>query len=339
MTNLDLHQTLDFLEKAIQARLGLFDAEHRTAFRLFNGFYEGCPELAVDLYAATLLIHDYQALPQTAQLWLQPIQDFLLSRLPWVKTVIVKRRSADDPQERRGLVTFGGPPDQKILENGVWYAIDLQFNRDASFYLDTRSLRNWIRAAMKQNTLLNIFAYTGSLGVAALAGGARRVIQLDRSKTALSLAAASYDLNNFSEAKKDLLVGDFFKESGRLRRRGQAFDCVLVDPPFFSASRTGRVDLVSQNRRLVNKIRPLVNHQGRLVLVNNAIFVPGRSYLAELESLCADGYMKIEELIPVSQDFTGYPETIQAHPPADPAPFNHTTKIVVLRVRRKNFVA
>jgi 23S rRNA (cytosine1962-C5)-methyltransferase len=45
--------------------------------------------------------------------------------------------------------------------------------------------------------------------------------------------------------------------------------------------------------------------------------------------------MEIEELIPVPADFTGFAETRVTGPPADPAPFNHPTKIVVMRVRRK----
>jgi 23S rRNA (cytosine1962-C5)-methyltransferase len=52
-----------------------------------------------------------------------------------------------------------------------------------------------------------------------------------------------------------------------------------------------------------------------------------------LEALCKDGYLKIRELIPVPEDFVGC-EKVGA-PVTDPAPFNHSTKIAVLDVRRK----
>jgi len=48
-----------------------------------------------------------------------------------------------------------------------------------------------------------------------------------------------------------------------------------------------------------------------------------------------DGYLKIAELIPVPEDFTGYPATRLGLPVTEPAPFNHSTKIAVLEVRRK----
>jgi 23S rRNA (cytosine1962-C5)-methyltransferase len=55
-----------------------------------------------------------------------------------------------------------------------------------------------------------------------------------------------------------------------------------------------------------------------------------------LEGLCKDGYLKIQELISIPEDFTGYPETRVRMPMTDPAPFNHSTKIAVLTVKRKS---
>jgi len=72
-----------------------------------------------------------------------------------------------------------------------------------------------------------------------------------------------------------------------------------------------------------------------LIAINNALYVSGKEYLQTLEALCQDGYLKIKELIPVPEDFTGYPETRVGNPITDPAPFNHSTKIAILEVRRK----
>ncbi len=46
-------------EKAINARQSLFDTEHQSAFRLFNGFTEGNPNLVIDVYASTVVFHNY----------------------------------------------------------------------------------------------------------------------------------------------------------------------------------------------------------------------------------------------------------------------------------------
>ncbi len=313
----------------------LFDG----AFRLFNGFLEGCPDLAVDLYGRTLVLYDHAAEQKAGQPMLARAVHRLRERLPWVQAVIVKQREADQPEKRRGIVVYGKAPDTKVCELGVWYAIDLMLNRDASLYLDTRNLRGWAIDHLAGLSVLNTFAYTGSLGVAALAGGARRVAQLDLNRRFLDLARASYALNGFSVRQQDFLAGDFWQQINYLKRTGQLFDCVFVDPPFFSLTGRGRVDLASDYQRVINKVRPLVGHGGFLVAINNALFFSGAAYLQLLEQLCEDGYLAIETLVPVPADFTGFPETRVGLPPVDPAPFNHATKIAILRVRRKDLRA
>jgi 23S rRNA (cytosine1962-C5)-methyltransferase len=78
-------------------------------------------------------------------------------------------------------------------------------------------------------------------------------------------------------------------------------------------------------------MKPLVKPGGYLVAINNAVFVSGADFMTTLESVCADGYMTLAEIIPIPEDFTGYRETRVGTPITDPAPFNHSTKIAILR--------
>jgi 23S rRNA (cytosine1962-C5)-methyltransferase len=326
---------ISLLERALTARAGLFDARHEAAFRLFNGFYEGDPQLVVDLYARTLVLHNYAQAPAATQETIQAVQAYLREKLPWVRAAIVKTRHATDDEARRGSVIFGERLDRRVREHGVWYAVDLLMNRDAGFYLDTRLLREWAIGHLAGKRVLNTFAYTGSLGVAAMAAHAARVVQMDRNRAFLNVAKESYTLNGFPIVKANFMGEDFFALTSRMRRLDERFDCVFVDPPFFSATSGGRVDLEKESFRILNKVRPLIDDGGWLVAINNALFISGADYLRMLQTLCADGYLAIEELIAVPEDFTGYPQTRVSEPPLSPAPFNHPTKIALLRVRRK----
>jgi len=322
------------LEKALAARLPLLDEKHQSALRLFNGFTEGQPDLVVDLYARSLVFHNYAEIPIQGIANIREAQAFYLERLPWVQAIVLKTRHGTTPQEKRGLPLHGETLDRKIRENGVWYALDLTMNRDASLYLDTRNLRKWLKDNMVGKSVLNTFAYTGSLGVAAMAGGAARVVQLDRNRDFLSLAKTSYTLNGFPIVKSDFVGADFFPAVSRFKHEGQTFDCILLDPPFFSATSKGRVDLENDPARLINKARPLVKSGGYLVVINNALFVSGADFMEILDSLCLDGFVSIEHLIPVPDDFVGVPPAAGiAHHPTDPTPFNHPTKIAVLRIK------
>lgn len=326
---------MQLLDKALASRALLVDSKNESAFRLFNGFVEGCPDLIVDIYASTAVIHNYADQPEQGVTFIEEARQFINTSLPWVRTGIVKTRNGITQNKKRGELLFGTEIDRKIKEHGVWYSIDLTLNRDASFYLDTRNLRKWIIDNLKNKSVLNTFAYTGSFGVAALAGGASRVVQIDLNKEFLNIAKTSYSLNGFPIQKGNFIPRDFFEQVGNMKRTNTFFDCIIIDPPFFSITSKGKVDQEKESARLINKVRPLINDGGYLVAINNALFVSGQEYMQTLESLCRDGYLKIKELIPVPQDFTGYPETRMANPVTDPSPFNHSTKIAVLEVKRK----
>lgn len=352
------------LVQAVEARQSLFDPEHQSAFRLFNGFSEGNPDLVIDLYASTLVFHNYAPLgtglmtvPNSdrrssdndeietfgqipagakshAEQLIQEAENVLRDKCPWLHAAILKIRNGKTQEEKRGRLLFGGKPDRRIREHGVWYAIDLTMNRDASFYLDTRNLRQWLIENTQGKTILNSFAYTGSLGVAATAGGASRVVQLDLNRQFLNLAKDSYTLNGFPIHGGDFITADFFSAIGKFKRTGETFDGVLIDPPFFSTTSKGKVDQVNESARLINKVRPLINDGGILVAINNALYVSGKEYMQTLELLCKDGYLKIKELIPVPEDMVGYNRVNT--PITDPGPFNHSTKIAILDLKRKS---
>ena len=287
----------------------------------------------MDVYARTVVIHNYADDPNANQDVVTEIVSHLQVELPWLRAGIVKTRNGTLQQDKRGQLVFGEKPDHKINENEIWYAIDLTLNRDASFYLDTLLLRKWLKENMKDKSVLNTFAYTGSLGVAAMAGGASRVVQTDRNRQFLNLAKDSYSLNGFPIYKNDFIAQDFFPVIAKFKNTKQFFDCVIIDPPFFSTTSKGKVDLVNESARIINKVRPLINDGGYLVAINNALYASGQEYMQTLEGLCKDGYLEIKELIPVPENFIGYNRI--GKPVTDPAPFNHSTKIAILKVKRK----
>ena len=258
--------------------------------------------------------------------------------LPWLGAALWKVRESQDPVARNGRLLFGerGALDRRVVENGVKYVLALDRHQDASLYLDTRLLRAWAKKNLAGKKVLNTFAYTGSLGVAARAGGAAQVVHVDLNRQYLNLAKDSYALNKLPVAKTDFKVADFFEAMSWLKKEGALFDCLFLDPPFFSLTKGGRVDLEKEADRLLNKARPLLGDGGALVAVNNALFTSGAQWKATLEAICQDGYLALEEIVPVPEDFTGYPATRVGTAPVDPAPFNHSTKIAVLRVRRKD---
>ncbi|MFN7035477.1 MAG: class I SAM-dependent methyltransferase [Bellilinea sp.] len=326
------------VETALRERLPLLDEQHQSAIRLFSGFYEGFPDVLIDLYGATLVIFNYHEKPVVLRPLLIELQKWLLRQFPWITAVVHKTRSIRNMPSRLGVIRYGDETSltTRIVEQGVQYAINLRLNQDASFYLDTRNLRGWLKDHMAGKSVLNTFAYTGSLGAAALAGGARRVVQTDHNPRFLELARETYRLNDWPMNDEDFLVGDFFKVVDGLKRRKQLFDCVILDPPFFSTGFNGEIFLNEKTLPLLNKVRPLVAHEGALIVVNNALFMSGTGLIRIFDEGSQSGYLWLDEIIPVPEDVTGFPNTRVTPPPVDPSPFNHPTKIAILRVARKD---
>jgi 23S rRNA (cytosine1962-C5)-methyltransferase len=306
-----------------------------NAFRLFNGFYEGSSGLVVDRYGETLVIFDH-GVPGESEQAIQWIGAWAAREFPDLHAILLKQRQNPEKNWVNGILIHGCQLTKLIKEFNVSYALDLQLNQDASFYLDTRNLRRWLLDHSSGLKVLNTFAYTGSLGVAAGAGGASLVVQTDLNENFLDLALESWRLNELDPQKGQIVSGDFFRVTGKFRNEKRLFDCVILDPPYFSTTDAGRIDLQGDISRLINKVRPLVAHEGWLIVINNALFLSGQAFMDELNALCESPYLSFETIIPVPEDVTGYPETIFDAPPVNPAPFNHPTKIAILRAFRKD---
>ena len=82
------------LSGAIAARQPLLDEPHEGAVRLLNGFLEGWPTLVLDVYATTLVVHDYADERIGDEATVRAAAAAVRSRLPWVETVLWKVRNA-----------------------------------------------------------------------------------------------------------------------------------------------------------------------------------------------------------------------------------------------------
>ena len=80
--------------------------------------------------------------------------------------------------------------------------------------------------------VLNAFGYTGGFSVAALKGGAQRVVTVDASQKALDTAAANLQLNGFSVEDNPCLVSDMKDYVKEINEND--FDMIILDPPAFA---------------------------------------------------------------------------------------------------------
>lgn len=313
---------MPFFNDAINRRSALFTQKETDCFRLFNGFYEGCSDFCVDTYAGTAVIHWLNRHTEPSPEFLSSCSEALLNNTP-TQAILLKNRYASEDDLKKGKLLYGTGRALECHEFGAAYPLRLTMNKDCGFYLDTANLRKWLLENSRGKRVLNCFAYTGSLGLAAQAGGAASVTQTDCNRNYLP---------NYPGQK--ILYGDFFRIAGSLRHSEKLYDILILDPPFFSTGNGGKVDQEHGSLSLLNKIRPLAADGGKIILINNALYLSGQEFASQIQSLTSE-YLRLGEIIPVPESFYGW-DLSKGKLPEDPAPFNHPTKIVVLEVSRKD---
>jgi 23S rRNA (cytosine1962-C5)-methyltransferase len=309
--------------------LAAWRAHPVTALRLFDGPREGELEApTVELFGRTAVIFDRRKEGDSSEP-IVALAGMLRASLPALSTAVWKKKASFD----RGTVVLGDEKDltRRIEEDGVRYAVRLLAHHDATFFLDTALLRHRLKDAGPRR-VLNLFAYTGSLGVAARAAGAS-VVHVDKSSEHLEQAKTSYAMNGLPVSRADFRALDFFRAAAALRKAGETFDTVILDPPPLAVGPTGTIDLQRGLLPIVNKVRPLVRDGGELVVVVNSLFCSGKDLLAQLEGATSDGYATVGEIVAVPRCCKA---PLVRELPSDPAPFEHPTKIVALRIRRKD---
>jgi len=92
-------------------------------------------------------------------------------------------------------------------------------------------VRKWLTNNSEGRRVLNLFSFTGSLGIAALKGGAKAAIHLDKSKDLLPRIQKSYEKNALDIGTRSFIQGDIYKHLPKAIKNGQKFDGIILDPP------------------------------------------------------------------------------------------------------------
>jgi 23S rRNA (cytosine1962-C5)-methyltransferase len=220
--------------RAVALRAPMLDTRH-TGCRLIHGEADGLPGVVADRYGDTVVL---QLSAAGAERWRDAIVDALAAA---TGAACVYERSDADVRNLEGLPPRTGalrgvlPAEVSLLEDGLAYRVDVVAGQKTGFFLDQRDSRATVRALAAGRETLNVFCYTGGFTLAALAGGARRVVSIDSSADALALACENLARNPaLDAARAEWREADAFAELRKLRDAAASFDLVVLDPPKFA---------------------------------------------------------------------------------------------------------
>jgi 23S rRNA (cytosine1962-C5)-methyltransferase len=264
------------------------------AYRLINAENDGLPGIRVDAWGPhrTVIVDT----PAT-----KPLLGLLTESLrrAGAETVAVSTRrdprDAEGREEIRGQF-LGDPPGAVVVrERGLSFVVRPDQGPDVGLYPDMREARAWLAPRVAGRRVLNLFAYTGAFSVSAAANGAE-VVTVDLSERYLSWAKENFAANGLPVDEAAFLAEDSFKALDRLRRKGESFSLVIVDPPSFSHSDAGMFSVDRDYVRLIAACARVIAPGGWLLAATNHGQTSPHQFQGFVEDGCRKAGREAQEL-------------------------------------------
>jgi len=222
------------IKRAIFSRGKILEQD---AVRLVHAESDGLPGVIADRYKQWIVV---QVLTTGAEKHREQIIEAIVEETGCKN--VYERSDADvrileGLEQRCGLLRGDFTPESiEISEHGLRYLIDFTHGQKTGFFIDQRDNRAKLSSYSDEKQVLNCFCYTGGFTLNAMAGGARNIISIDSSSTAIALAKRNWSKNHFSDDAAEWIEGDVFQELRRFRDGAQSFDLIILDPPKFAAT-------------------------------------------------------------------------------------------------------
>src|SRR6476620_3566067 len=157
-----------------------------TCYRIYDHDLPEAPFI-IEVYEDRLYVSEYKRRHHLSEeeheTWLEQCMDIMTDVTGIAKTIIYTKLR----QRKEGR----GGQYQKIAEDrneflvqeaGLKFLVNLSDYLDTGLFLDHRITRQMVKEQSNGKRILNLFCYTGSFSIYAIAGGASRVVSVDLSK-------------------------------------------------------------------------------------------------------------------------------------------------------------
>jgi 23S rRNA (cytosine1962-C5)-methyltransferase len=143
----------------------------------------------VDAFADVAVIHAESSM--VLDEWLPDLREALSPR--WATAYAKVHPRGPRPAAIAMDAPTWGPPREEleVVEYDSRYLVRPSGGLSVGLFLDMREVRQWLRQHARGKAVLNLFAYTCSLGVSAASGEAERVVNVDVSRPYLEWGKAS----------------------------------------------------------------------------------------------------------------------------------------------------
>jgi 23S rRNA (cytosine1962-C5)-methyltransferase len=268
--------------------------------RLVFGEADGLPALIIDKF------NDYfvmQTLSFGIEVWKEAIVTALKSIFN-PKGIYERNdvpvRELEGLTQKKGFLTDPFPTEIIINENELQFYVNIETGQKTGYFLDQQDNRRAIQNIVKGADVLGAFTYTGTFEIHAAHYGAKSVLGIDISESAVEQANKNAALNKLDHIVKFEAMNafDVLKSWGR---EGRKYDVVMLDPPAFTKSRNNIDKAVTGYKEINLRGMQLIRNGGFLVSSSCTNLVSPGLFLDTIEMAARDAKKRIRQVTYQSQ--------------------------------------
>lgn len=276
-----------------------------SSYRLVYSEADGLPGLIIDKYDKNLVL---QILTAGMQKWQETIIQILID--------LTKPDSIYTRNDSNFRVLEGLPQENKLVygklnspivinQDGCKFKVDITSGQKTGFFFDHRDNRKSLASLVTGKKILDLFCGTGPWSVYAAKYGAKEVLSIDSSESAIALAKENAKLNQV-EKICHFKVEEAFDALKNLKEDNQLFDIVILDPPAFAKSKS-HIPTAIKGYREINQLAMQLIHPGGYLVTSSCSYHISREMFIEMLTDAAERAKVGLRLIRIGQQALDHP--------------------------------
>ncbi len=269
---------------------------YRENYRLVFGEADFLPALVIDKFEDYFVL---QTLALGMDKWKQQIVN-VIAQLYSPKGIYERNdvpvRKLEGMSEVKGFLSESFPANNILIDEcGVKFSIDLENGQKTGFFLDQKENRLSLKDIVTDASVLDCFTYTGSFALFAARFGAKSVLGLDISESAIQQANVNTKLNDF-ESICHFQTANAFDAMPQWVKERKQFDVVILDPPAFTKNRAGTEAAVRGYKEVNRRAMQLLKPGGFLFTFSCSHFMSPQLFFETVESAAHDAHKTIRQV-------------------------------------------
>ena len=254
--------------------------ENITAYRVYDKDIPQYP-YAVDIYSGSIVLYQYERTKNQKEI----PEEFETADKLQLDEVILTIKELFQIEEtdiflkvrkrQKGLSQYEREMEKgitKIVNEGeMKFIVNLSDYLDCGLFLDHRKTRQIVKKQVSGSHVLNLFAYTGSISVAAALGKAISVTTVDMSNTYLNWAEENFKLNKIPLENNEFIRANIMEWLPKMSTKSKKYDFIFIDPPSFSNSKkmTDSFDVQKDYITIIKYCEKMLTKNGKILFSCN----------------------------------------------------------------------